>query len=90
MKITLVANVATISEDVLRRAASDGGKPRTGMPQSGLGLARPPMPCPPSTIQIILARDVPIATTVSALPEGWRNNAGEDEEESRVDSVGSL
>ncbi|KAL5094173.1 hypothetical protein Trisim1_008281 [Trichoderma cf. simile WF8] len=26
------------------------GKPRTGMPQSGLGLARPPMPCPPSTL----------------------------------------
>ncbi|PNP55051.1 hypothetical protein THARTR1_04740 [Trichoderma harzianum] len=76
MKTTFVANVATISEDLLTRAASDGGKPSTGMPQSGLGLARaPPMPCPPSTIQIILARDAPIATTVSALPEGWRNDA---------------
>lgn len=46
MKSTFVTNVATISEDLLRKAASDGGKPRTGMPQSGLGLARPPNAVP--------------------------------------------
>lgn len=33
-----------------------------------------PMPCPLS-IRIILARDLPTAATVSALPEGWRNDA---------------